>query len=446
MKRLHACQVMPANKPSKREAALTSAALAVLFMVVYGSCNWITSQRHDVGSWYYAWERLIPFVPLMIVPYMSIDLFYVAAPFLCETRRELRTFAKRITFSILVAGAFFLLMPLQFAEARPQPDGWTGAIFQFLHGFDQPYNLFPSLHITLRTILADLYVRHTRGWARVASYVWFTLIGFSTILTYQHHIVDVVGGFVLAAFCFYLFREEQIRLPVIPNYKIGRYYVLGCFLATGVAWAGWPWTGVLLWPAWSLGMIALGYFGLGPGIYGKNNGRLMLSTQVLHAPVLFGQHVSLLHYKREAKAWNEVTPQVWMGAKLNEREAAEAKQMGVTAVLDLTSEFSETSAFLQLNYYNLRVLDLTGLDKTQLTAAVDFISRHSANGVVYVHCKAGYSRSATVVGAYLLASGQAATTEQAVSLLRRVRPTIVIRPEALAAIKAFHDSLPGKGT
>ena len=41
--------------------------------------------RHDVGTFAFAWERFIPFVPVMVVPYMSIDLFFVAAPFLCGT-------------------------------------------------------------------------------------------------------------------------------------------------------------------------------------------------------------------------------------------------------------------------------------------------------------------------------------------------------------------------
>ena len=163
-------------------------------MVVYGGCNWITAHRSDVGTWYYSWERFIPFVPVMIIPYMSIDLFFVAAPFLCRSREELRMLARRIAFAILVAGAFFLLMPLKIGVSRVRkPVGWTGAIFNFLHGFDQPYNLFPSLHITLRTILADLYARHTKGVTRLASHVWFSLIGFSTVLTYQHHVVDVIG-------------------------------------------------------------------------------------------------------------------------------------------------------------------------------------------------------------------------------------------------------------
>jgi membrane-associated phospholipid phosphatase len=197
------------SKPSKFYAATISAALSLLFMVIYGGCSWITAHRSDVGTWYYSWERFIPFVPLMIIPYMSIFFFFVCGPFLCQSRNELRVLAQRITFAILVAGACFLLIPLRFSAVRPQPSGWTGAIFRFLYIFDQPYNLFPSLHIAFRTILAALYAKHTKGVVRLASHVWFVLIGFSTLLTYQHHFVDVVGGFVLAAICFYLFREAE---------------------------------------------------------------------------------------------------------------------------------------------------------------------------------------------------------------------------------------------
>ena len=141
----------------------TSVGLSVLFVVVYGWCNWITAQRHDVGTLYFEWERFIPFVPLMIVPYLSIDLFFVAAPFLCRSERELATFSKRIVAAIVVAGICFLLFPLRFAFERPHASGWLGAVFDWFRGMDQPYNLLPSLHIALRTILAQHYARHTRG-------------------------------------------------------------------------------------------------------------------------------------------------------------------------------------------------------------------------------------------------------------------------------------------
>jgi membrane-associated phospholipid phosphatase len=35
---------------------------------------------------------------------------------------------------------------------------------------------------------------------------WFVLIALSPVLTYQHHVIDIVGGVVLAVLCFCLFR------------------------------------------------------------------------------------------------------------------------------------------------------------------------------------------------------------------------------------------------
>jgi len=312
-----------------------------------------------------------------------------------------------------------------------------GALFNFLHGFDQPYNLVPSLHITLRTILADLYARHTKGALRVASHVWFSLIGFSTVLTYQHHVVDVAGGFVLAAVCFYLFRENSARLPVMRNRKISAYYFAGASACLIAALNWWPWTGVLLWPAVALAITATAYWGIGPAVYRKTNGRLPLSTQVLLGPCLLGQWLSLLHYRRQCNAWDQITPIVWIGAKLNEHEAEEARHKGVTAVLDLACEFSENRTFLKLAYRNLPVLDLTGLSATQLSEAADFIRQYSTSGVVYVHCKVGYSRSAAAVGAFLLATGQAETVEQCLAMMRQARPSIVLRPEVTAALKNY---------
>ena len=101
--------------PKRTHALAVSAGLSVLFLIVYGGCNWITAHRGDVGVFYFEWERAIPFVPFLILPYMSIDLFYIAAPFLCRSERELSIFAKRVVAAILFAGTCFLLFPLRFA-------------------------------------------------------------------------------------------------------------------------------------------------------------------------------------------------------------------------------------------------------------------------------------------------------------------------------------------
>jgi protein-tyrosine phosphatase/membrane-associated phospholipid phosphatase len=420
-------------------AARTSLLLSLLFLVVYGSCNWITAQRTDVGTWYFEWERYIPFVPLMIIPYMSIDLFFVAAPFLCRDTRELRTFAQRISLAIVVAGICFLVFPLRFAFERPATtgSGWLGTLFDIFRGLDQPYNLFPSLHIALRTILADLYARHSRGLGYILVQVWFSLIGLSTVFTYQHHIVDVLGGFVLAGGCFYFLAATPMRLPVVRNPRVGAYYGLGTVLMLGLAMVSWPWGGLLLWPAGALSIVMTAYFGVGPGIYRKSAGRLPLSTWVLLGPVLMGQHLSLRYYRRQCRPWDEVVPGVLIERTLSNAEACEAIRRGVTAVLDLTAEFSEAVPFLCTTYRNLPILDLTAPTMKQLQDAVRFITVQAACGTVYVHCKIGYSRSAAVVGAYLLASGHATSIAQALERLRQARPSIIVRPEVCEAFQIF---------
>src|SRR5438093_10570223 len=114
------------NARSTFKAFAVSAGLSILFLVVYGGCNWITGQRGHVGSFYFQWEHAIPFVPFMILPYMSIDLFFVAAPFLCRTDEELRIFSRRVVAAILIAGLCFLLFPLRFAFPRPALNCWIG--------------------------------------------------------------------------------------------------------------------------------------------------------------------------------------------------------------------------------------------------------------------------------------------------------------------------------
>ncbi len=71
----------------------------------------------------------------------------------------------------------------------------------------------------------------------------------------------------------------------------------------------------------------------------------------------------------------------------------------------------------------------------------EFIRNHARDGAVYVHCKIGYSRSAAAVAAYLIMSGNAKTAEEAFAIIRRVRPSIVIRPEVISALSEFDHRL-----
>ena len=431
---------MPEAPPSFASRVWHCVTLSALFLVVYGSCNYLTSLRADVGTWYFAWERRIPFVPAFIVPYLSIDLFFVGAFFVVSTRREMATFSRRLLLAYAVGAGFFLLMPLKFGWARPVAGGVFGELCARFWSADLPFNQFPSLHITLRTLLARLYFRHTAGPVRWATAAWFSLIGFSTVLVYQHHVMDVVGGFGLAWLCFYAVGGGPWRTPVTPNRRIGAYYGAAGFVALGIGLAVWPWTAIALWPAAALLIVAAGYLVLGPGVHRKRGGRHGPAA-VLMAPVTLGQWLSMRHYARRSPPWSVVTDRLWIGRSLNNREARAAVAAGVSTVIDLTSELPENRVFAGLpGYRPIPVMDLTAPTPAQVAAAMDVIDS-AEDGIVYVHCKAGYSRSAAVVGAWLVRSGRCDSAAEAVELLEQVRPGIVVRPEAREAVRKAADGL-----
>ncbi|HZK81131.1 MAG TPA: phosphatase PAP2/dual specificity phosphatase family protein [Humisphaera sp.] len=419
------------------KAAKTSAALCLLFLVFYNACNYITSLRHDVGTFYFSWERYIPFVPIFIVPYMSIDLFFVAAPFLASNDIELRMIRRRIASAILIACACFLIFPLRFAFERPHVSGALGVVFNNFRNLDKPFNQAPSLHMALRTILALVYVRHLSGLWKWSSRIWFSLIGFSTLLTYQHHVIDIVAGFALGAVCVHLFQETPLRMPIICNRKVGLYYLIVATILIAGAYPLHRWGLLLVWPAVSCMMVAAGYFGIGPGIYRKQAGLISFTGRLLLWPVLLAQRLSLMHYSRQCEPWNELAPNVWIGRKLNDAEAADAIDRGVSAVLDLTCESSECRPFLAAHYRHLPIMDLTAPTPGHILDALEFIHEHSSDGIVYIHCKAGYSRTGGIACAYLLSTGKANTVEEAIAHVRSVRPKIVIRREIITAIRGY---------
>lgn len=69
-------------------------------------------------------------------------------------------------------------------------------------------------------------------------------------------------------------------------------------------------------------------------------------------------------------------------------------------------------------------------------------SRHELNdtnetGTVYVHCKAGRTRSATLVGCYLMMKN-GWSPEQAVDHMRNCRPHILLHKAQWEALRLFH--------
>lgn len=168
---------------------------------VYNACLRVAGSRDSVGRCYAAWELRIPFWPVMVIPYLSVYLLFVATFFLCRNARELAILALRLTTGLAVSGLCFVLFPLRCGFQRPAVDGLSGWLFGLIDAADGPYNMAPSLHVTTTVILAGTLVARLPGRWRAPVIAWCTLIVISTVLTWQHHLIDVATGLALGAAC-----------------------------------------------------------------------------------------------------------------------------------------------------------------------------------------------------------------------------------------------------
>lgn len=168
-------------------------------------------------------DSIIPFIPAMIVPYSWSLVLFVASFFLVRTSRQLSLLTYRLILATTFACLIFYLYPARFSFHRVIPDDWTQFGYQFLQLVDKPFNQLPSLHVTYAVVLGvslwDL-LASKKYWVAVLYHVSLTticaLIVASTVLTYQHHLMDVLGGIVLAVVVLAL--SNRIRNGLVTKY------------------------------------------------------------------------------------------------------------------------------------------------------------------------------------------------------------------------------------
>ncbi|HEY3180265.1 MAG TPA: phosphatase PAP2/dual specificity phosphatase family protein [Casimicrobiaceae bacterium] len=422
-----------------RRAAVWLAFLGPLFFISYGTANWVAAQRPNVPSVVFDWERSIPFWSWTIVPYWLIDLLYGLSLFICTTRSELDTHAKRLLTAQLVAVFCFIAFPYRFTFERPAVDGAFGFLFDVLLGFDRPFNQIPSLHIALAVVLWVLYASKVSRAGRLVVDVIFLLICASVLTTYQHHFIDIPTGFALGWLCVWLWPDNVRQRPSFvwsrdpQRLRIAAFYLLGSVTAvvTGTAFGGiglW-----LLWPALSLALVALIYAAVGANGFQKgDDGNLTLAARWLLAPYLAGAWINSRWWTRAYAAPSHLADSVWIGRTPTRREMAASP---FASLVDLTAELPVAAGKRTLAVFP--VLDLTTPSCETLAAAAKAIESLRAEGPVLVCCALGYSRSACAAAAWLLATGRAASVDAALAMIRVARANVVLHADHATALRAL---------
>ena len=149
--------------------------------------------------------------------------------------------------------------------------------------------------------------------------------------------------------------------------------------------------------------------------------------------------------------WNRIDERVVLGAlpfrgDHAKQLIAEEKIGGVVSMnedYELRYFSNQTSEWndLGVEFLQLATVDIFEAPSAEkLKQGVDFITRitqERPESSIYVHCKAGRTRSATLVGCYLIEK-YGMTPEQAVDLMKEKRPHILLGPKQWTAIRNYH--------
>ncbi|RIX47518.1 MAG: hypothetical protein D3M94_07545 [Rhodocyclales bacterium GT-UBC] len=169
----------------------------VFFFPIYFGCGYLAERAGRTFGLYAKWELHIPLVPWMIWPYLTLfSLFQL--PLLHMQPRQIAALSRQSTASLLLAGLAFLAVPTHAGFAPVAIEGFHRPIFDLLGSVDTAHNLTPSLHVTFSALIllgcANLTSRRLAWFYRF----WLLLLSISTVLVHQHHLLDVIGGLLLA--------------------------------------------------------------------------------------------------------------------------------------------------------------------------------------------------------------------------------------------------------
>lgn len=151
--------------------------------------------------------------------------------------------------------------------------------------------------------------------------------------------------------------------------------------------------------------------------------------------------------------WTKIEPyDIYLGALPLENEGHKDKiiSMGVNSILAIVEDFELEEGFFNipvkheqwkeagLNVEHIRAIDFNPLKRQEIEAGIAFLySEYRKRHIVYVHCKAGRGRSATILVAFLMEHEHLSLYE-AISRLKDQRPEINLNTYQQQALAYYY--------
>ncbi|MFM1795432.1 MAG: hypothetical protein RLZZ340_109 [Actinomycetota bacterium] len=171
------------------------------------------SGRHRLIDISTDFDRAMPLVPAFVITYLSfIPLVFIFVPVLAlRSGLVFRAYTLSIFVAQMILNVLYLLVPA--TVVRPTIE--TNDIFSILlrdlvWQLDEPLNTFPSNHVTLSVIAIFALASLKLGrWWVLPLQLWLGVVCISTLLVYQHVVLDLIAGVVIGA-AVYLLTQKLV--------------------------------------------------------------------------------------------------------------------------------------------------------------------------------------------------------------------------------------------
>lgn len=202
--------------------------------------------------------------------------------------------------------------------------------------------------------------------------------------------------------------------------KYGIYFLVLAALMSAIAVQFGGWYSTMIYPSLSFAIVAIGYLGVGPRVFGKgaNGKRSWVATFALFPYLLLALATwHLVRLVSKEPAVNRMDSNLILSRRLLSDELP----ADIKTVVDLTCEFTDP-AFACENYHCFPMLDASCPNVHELNELAHRIL--TLPRPLLIHCAQGHGRTGLVAAAVLLASGEASTSAEALALVKTVRPGI----------------------
>lgn len=143
-------------------------------------------------------DQAIPLVPAFVIPYLSfIPIVFVFVPAMAlRSSLVFRSYTLSIFVAQMILNVLYVLVPATVLRPTIESnDIFSTLLRDMVWQLDEPVNTFPSNHVTLSVIailtLASLKLGH---WWVLPLQLWLGLVCISTLLVYQHVVLDLIAG------------------------------------------------------------------------------------------------------------------------------------------------------------------------------------------------------------------------------------------------------------